>query len=280
VTDPWLHVMVPAYGESPFLDQTPRSWLGEISRTGLVEVTVVDDASPQRTPERITSAVSGIEYVRNDTNIGVGQNFQRCLELSRGEYTTICGSDDLASPGYVERLHELAERFPRAAGLMPGVTVIDDAGRPVRPLPDRVKGWLAPRVKAPVELSGPRLARSLLLGNWLYFPAIAWRTQKMRPFGFRTDQTTVMDLDLELRLVFAGESLAFHPERLFAYRRHIASVSSQEAFDGRRFREEAEVCDWAAQRAGELGWRAATLAAKFRPSSRAHRWLRRSGWTP
>jgi glycosyltransferase involved in cell wall biosynthesis len=276
LTGVWLHVLVPAYGQSPFLAETLRSWQSELE-SGLegVEVSVVDDASPSTEVADVAGRFPEFEYVRNGENRGPAANFQHCIEMSRGTYTVLCGSDDIALRGYAAGLRELVQRFPDAAMAMPGVKVIDEFGLAAAGTADRVKRGLTPRTVEMIELPGRRLATSLLLGNWLYFPAIVWRTDVLRRHGFRTDLQTVMDLDLELRLAFEGETLAYRPEKLFGYRRHTSSFSSRTAESGERFDEEAEVSAWAAKRAKELGWRSAALAARARPTSRAHQLLRR-----
>jgi hypothetical protein len=153
---------------------------------------------------------------------------------------------------------------------MPRVTVIDAAGSPSMPLADRVKRMLAPRGDRPQVLGGERLAASLLTGNWLYFPAVAWRTDVLTSLSFRADLGTVMDLDLELRIVFDGGRLALSPRRSVRYRRHAGSVSSQTAVTGERFAEERALFDWAACRSRDLGWSRAERAARLHLTSWLH----------
>jgi hypothetical protein len=153
------------------------------------------------------------------------------------------------------------------------VTVVDGSGAVVRPLADRVKGVLAPHGREPRLLSGDRLVAGLLTGNWLYLPALAWRTDVLQRYGFRPDMTTALDLDTELRVLMDGGSLARDPRPAFRYRRHAASVSSRSAVAGERFAEERALYAWAAGRAAELGWRRSVLAARVQLTSRLHRAL-------
>lgn len=153
--------------------------------------------------------------------------------------------------------------------VLPGVTVIGPAGSRSTPLADRMKHALAPRRER--LLGGDRLAASLLIGNWLYFPAISWRTDVLREKSFRQDMQTALDLDLELRIIFDGGRLAWSHVPAFHYRRHDASASSLTALSGDRFDEERCVFSWARTRARELGWRRSALAARVQPTSRLHR---------
>jgi hypothetical protein len=171
-------------------------------------------------------------------------------------------------PRYLGVLRGLVTRFEDPAMACPSVTVVDVDGRPVRPLPDRIKALLAPRGSTPRLLAGDDLVARLLTGNWLYFPAVAWRTDLLKQFGFRQDMQTALDLDLELRILFAGGALAWSPESAFRYRRHSASVSSRSAASGERFDEERRLYAWAAAEAKSCGWRRSERAARLRATSR------------
>ena len=273
MSQPFLHVLIPAYGRSPYLAQTLRSWESQAGSDVLV--TVVDDAWPGTEIADIAREFPYAEYLRNETNLGVAANFAHCANSSQGTYSVLCGSDDEVELGYVRGMRDLAQQFPGATMLMPAVTVIDESGEPTLPLTDRVKGWLTPRSSGPLLLGGSRLVSRLVTGNWLYFPAIAWRTETLVEFGFRTDQTTVMDLDLELRMLFAGHSLAYTPQHLFRYRRHGLSLSSLEAAHGERFSEERVVSRYAAAEASRRRWRTTSILARLRTTSRLNELLQR-----
>lgn len=265
----FLHVLVPAYGSSPFLAEA----LSSIFETGDegVRVTVVDDGTPGTVIADICRE-SGVAYERLPANLGVAGAFQACADRSTGDYTVIMGSDDLMGSGFPATVRELARRHNRPELVTTKVRVLDGAGAESRPLPDRVKDLIGPR-GGPCLLRGDRLVASLLTGNWLYFPALAWRTDVLQRYGFRDDMATALDLDLELRVLFDGASLAWSPEREFGYRRHGASVSSRSAVDGERFDEERAVYAWAGRRAAELKWRRSVVSARLQLTSRLHRCL-------
>jgi glycosyltransferase involved in cell wall biosynthesis len=266
----FLHVLIPAYGPSPFLRDAVSSV--QDAGAGGLRLTVVDDGSPGPEVREICRA-AGADYERLPENRGVAGAFQACADRSTGDYTLIMGSDDLMGLGYPAALRELAERHGRPELMTTRVRVLDGSGRETRPLPDRVKGLLGPRAGRSRLLGGDRLVASLLTGNWLYFPALAWRTDVLQRHGFRTDMETALDLDLELRALFDGGSLAWSPLPEFGYRRHGASVSSLSAVGGDRFAEERAVFAWAGQRADELRWRRSSVSARLQLTSRLHRGL-------
>ncbi len=146
--------------------------------------------------------------------------------------------------------------------------VIDDNGRTVRPAGDRVKNHYRPAAPRRVELTGERLAVSLLRGNWTYFPALAWRTESIAEVGFREGLEVTQDLALILDTVRAGGSLVLDPTVAFQYRRHSGSDSSVKAVDGRRFDEERRLFRDEAVAFSALGWTSAARAARWHISSR------------
>lgn len=232
-------------------------------------LTVVDDKYPDLAPGRWVQSLNDprIRYIRNETNLGVSGNFRKCADLATEQWVCIIGCDDIALPGYVGRMKTVAAAHPQADYIQPGVSIISEDGRLIRPLPDRIKAVYAPR-KLPAVLSGEHLATSLSRACWTYFPSICWRREALAKFPFDADLDVALDLDVQLRIADAGGTLVADDDVTFQYRRHRASVSSWTANDGSRFDEERRVLENAADRAEAQGWRSARRAATRRWSSR------------
>jgi len=230
---------------------------------------IIDDHFPGTEHTEFVHGIGDerITLVRNETNLGVAGNFQRSIDLATAEYLVIMGCDDLLAPSYVSRMRELVARHPDADYLQPGVQVIDDSGRHVRPLADRVKGYYRP-ARGVTRLTGPDLARSVLRGNWTYFPSILWKRETIASFGFRADFEVVLDLALQFDIATSGGTLVIDSAVTFFYRRHSESVSSTTATSGARFDEERRFFDEAEARCRALGWTAAARAAHHHWSSR------------
>jgi hypothetical protein len=196
------------------------------------------------------------------------------VDLAGSDLVVLIGADDRMLPGYVAAVTAAAAVFPQAAMVQPGVVVIDDAGRPVRPLGDRVKSLLAMRVAGSRLVGGEELASSLLRGNWMYFPSVAFRRSWIQRYGFREGYDVVQDLDLYLRMILDGASLVLVEEVCFEYRRHAASLSSTQAENGGRFREELAFFGEARSLTLRNGWRRAARAADAHLTSRLHSLVR------
>lgn len=265
-----LEVFVPYWGDPDLLRATVESVRAQHDPRWTL--TVVDDCYPDPSVAELFAGEGDprIHYRRNEQNLGIAANFQRCLDLASGEAVVFLGSDDVMLPGYVGRAHELLAAFPDADIFQPGVQVIDSRGQEVTPLGDRVKGWLRPRTSGPLVLSGEELAASLLRGNWLYWPSLMFRTDKVQRHAFRQDLPIILDLALVLDMVVDGSALVLDPEVTFAYRRHATSLSGTALSDGSRFAQDRRYfADAEAQMRG-AGWHSAERAARRRWTSRLH----------
>lgn len=268
---PSHEVLLPYYGDPGLMREAVESLLSQSS----VEwyLTVLDDAYPDRQIERWLSELDDerIQFRKMATNQGVNASFQHLLQQSTADYVTFMGCDDRMLPSYIEHVHHLIARFPQATVIQPGVQVIDSGGSPTRPLVDRVKSALRSQFPSgPAVVAGEKLAASLLLGNWTYFPSLTWRRDRIADRGFREGLEVVLDLDLLFDVVAKGGQMVVDSEVVFQYRRHRASVSSLRASDRRRFVEERVFFEEAARRTTQQGWPLATLSAKLHLTSRLH----------
>ena len=120
-------VMLPSYNRPALLRRAVLSVLAQ-DAPGL-EVVVVDDCSPEETE----SAISDIRdprfrYVRNEDNLGLFGNFNRCLELARGRYVRLLCTDDELTPGTLSTEIAMLERNPAAVMLSTRGWFVDAAG--------------------------------------------------------------------------------------------------------------------------------------------------------
>ncbi|WP_280666735.1 MULTISPECIES: glycosyltransferase family 2 protein [unclassified Kitasatospora] len=265
-----FEILLPYYGDVRLMQDAVRSVLAQDGEDW--RLTVVDDGQEPEVPGWFESlGDSRVRYFRNERNLGVSGNFNHCVELAEYDHLVLMGCDDLMHPNYLRVIREAVARDPKAAMIQPGVQVIGSDGRPVDTLADRTKRKLyAPKGPQDAPLGGEALAISLLRGNWLYFPSICWRTDLVKPYGFRSDLGVIQDLALVVDLLVAGETLATTPEVCFSYRRHTESESSAKAYTGHRFQEAKQFFLETAVRMAELGWHRAAKASRRHYSSRLH----------
>ncbi len=266
-----LDIFIPYWGDAGYMKQAVDSVLAQNS--GDWFLTVVDDAYPDDEVRRYVEGLEDarIKYIRKEVNEGITENFRSCVSLATQDVVVVMGCDDELLPNFVDVVLRAHESFPEAWIIQPGVTIIDENGHAAEPLVDVVKQRLVkPRGTGPRLVRGEPLAVSLLHGDWLYWPSLAFRRDKIQDFDFRNGLPVIQDLALVMDMVLAGAELLIEPEVCFAYRRHIHSASSTKLVDGTRFDGERTYFGLAGRLCSDMGWRAAARAAAFRLTSRAH----------
>lgn len=266
---PDLDLCVPYWGD-------PTTFMATIESVRLQtdpawRLVIIDDGYPGTAIEDHVArlADSRITYRRNESNVGIIENFRRAVAAAEGSHVVVLGSDDLLLPNYVEHMRETIRAFPQVDVIQPGVRVIDADGKPGTTLVDSVKQRLL-TPKEPSTLTGEEMARSLLVGNWLYWPSLAIRTEPAKRIGFRDGLPIILDLALLIDIAFEGGSLHYTGVEAFCYRRHSASLSQTSLRDGSRFYDERRFYQETAQRAKEARWNRAARAARGRVMSRLH----------
>jgi len=266
-----LDIFVPYWGDPDYMKLTVNSVLAQSDPRWLL--TVIDDAYPDPTVENYVSGLadSRITYVKKPSNQGITANFRTSVQLASQDLLAVVGCDDILLPNYVATMLAAHAEYPEADIIQPGVQVIDADGAPARTAVDTVKQkLLRPRSSVPLLLSGEPLAVSLLHGDWLYWPSLAFKTASIRAVDFRDEFPIIQDLALVIDMILEGRSLLVVPAKSFAYRRHAKSASSALIIGGTRFSGEREYFALAAELSRARGWRRAENAARLRLTSRAH----------
>jgi len=267
-----LDVMMPFYGDVALLREAVQSVLAQDDPRW--RLTVVDDhlgagADPELPGWFDSLDDERVRYLRNPHNLGLTENFNRCLELVDHDLFTLMGCDDRMLPNFVGTVLDTWADHPDAGLIQPGVRVIGGDGRPTKTLVDEAKRRLyAPKVEGRLEMSGEDLAVSLLRGDWLYFPSLAWRTKLVEGLRFRVELRVIQDLALLMELVARDITLVVDEAVAFEYRRHNASESSSTAFDGSRFTEAGDFFMEVADQMAARGWPRAARVARRHLSSR------------
>jgi GT2 family glycosyltransferase len=268
MNQPLLHVMIPAYGKSPYLRQTLESAVKHLPLE--VPITVIEDPSEEADLEKLVKEFPRVEYIRNKVRLGIGGNFTNSIKRSTGVFTQICGSDDIFIANPLEKLTEVFVGDPKVSVIGFDIKVINDKNKEVKALPDVVKKLLRPKIENFVVFSNSKIFSNLMLGDWLYFPAILWRTETVKNYEFSGDFHTAMDLDILIRLLNADEKIAFIKSKVLGYRRHNQSASSLYAKSIGRFDEEFLCHKNALEIARRKNWKTGAFLAQLALTVRLH----------
>jgi hypothetical protein len=266
-----LDIFIPFWGDPGMLRETVASVLAQ--NDGDWHLTVVDDAYPDRSAGAFIAELGDdrVTYVRNEKNLGITDNFRRCVDLATRDHVVMLGCDDILLPNYVATIRAALQWSPGVDVIQPGVRVINEHGAAVSTLVDTVKRRVAmPRGHGRRVLQGEPLAASLLRADWLYWPSLVFRLDVISRTMFRDGLPIIQDLALVIDIVCAGGTLLVEPTVCFCYRRHSASASGGQVLDGSRFVGEKKYFDLAAEQVATIGWRRAERAARYHLTSRAH----------
>ena len=268
MNQPLLHVMIPAYGESPYLRQTLESAVKFLPTE--IPITVIEDPSQGVDLEKLVKDFPRVQYVRNSSRLGIGGNFNKSIELSSGIFTQICGSDDLFIDNPLSNFDSQNLINAEIAVIGLDIEVINEKSRIVKTIPDQVKRALRPKLKQISIFENKKIFSNLMLGDWLYFPAILWKTEVIKQIKFDSTFHTAMDLDIFIRLIDNENKIAFIKNQVLGYRRHDQSASSLYAKSIGRFDEEFLCHKNAIEIARKKNWKTGAILAQLALTVRLH----------
>ena len=265
-----VDVLFPYYGDVELMKKAVLSVLNQSNKD--FRLIVVDDGYPDDSIPGWFESLNDdrVSYERNEKNLGANGNYRKCLTKIENDIAVVMGADDIMLPNYLDWVIKSAEEYPQVDVFQPGVVAIDENGAFSNTLVEKMKAFYRPKGAGAKVLKGEQAAVSLLRGAWMYFPSLAWRTDKMTEINFRPEYNVVQDLTLVLDIIKAGGSLLLDDEITFLYRRHSGSDSSWSALEGTRFAEERDFFYTMSKEMADLGWNKASRVAKLHVSSRLH----------
>jgi GT2 family glycosyltransferase len=263
-------IALPFYGDVGFLKEAVASVIAQTDPNW--RLLVVDDGYPDETLPAWFAGLndSRISYLRNVENLGANGNFQKCLSLVTSEFCVVMGADDILEPEYIEVVTNTILRYPEASIIHPGIKIVDEENNVISTRSEVIKLKIRNSIESNQILHGEALATSLMKGNWMYFPAITWRTRIIQEIGFRSGFNVCQDLGLAMDLIMQGGKMVLVDDEIFRYRRHVSSDSSIKAINGERFIDERNFFKVMNTDLKSLGWNKAARAARLHLTSRLH----------
>lgn len=210
-------IAIPAYKDK-FLYEAIESVLSQTYPD--FELLILNDASPedvaliarQFTDDRIV-------YIENSVNVGaehVVSNWNKCLELARGDYFICMGDDDKLAPNFLRDLKSEIECYPQKNVFYSHTAIIDEKSLIIKGLPVRSK------TQSVYEMICDRWnGGSMFVGNYCY------NTSSLRsvggfislPFAWGSDALTAYRAALQ-------NGIANTQQVGFYYRANLLSISN------------------------------------------------------
>ena len=126
---PRVSVGMPVYNREKYVGLAIESHLQQTFED--FELVITDNASTDRSEEicrEYAAKDSRVKYHRNPRNFGASGNYNRCFELSTGEYFRWTPSDDLVGPNVLARAVEVLDQDPTVFVAYPKTKLIDSQG--------------------------------------------------------------------------------------------------------------------------------------------------------
>jgi len=124
-SNPIVSICIPTYNRAGMVSKAIDSVLAQSYSN--IEVLVVDNASDDNIESIITAYHdSRLKFIKNDRNLGLFGNFNRCVELSKGDYIHILHSDDYIDPHFTQTCVEFFETNPDVAMTFTSMLAISD----------------------------------------------------------------------------------------------------------------------------------------------------------
>src|SRR5438874_11358052 len=108
-----VSILLPVFNGERYLAQAIESVLAQTHTD--FELLVVDDSSTDSSwqiIQKLAKTDDRIFAFKNQTNLGLFQNYNRCLDLSRGDFVKPFAQDDLLVSKALERMHEVFDEQP------------------------------------------------------------------------------------------------------------------------------------------------------------------------
>jgi GT2 family glycosyltransferase len=212
---PLVSLLYPAYNDTAFLEQNIESILNQTYRNW--ELIVIDDASTDATLEILEmyhAAYPDRVKIVHKENHDRFEAWALCYELSRGEYLSILGADDVLLPWCIEEQVRVLEANPSLAFAYSDVYRFDR------------KGKFIDCVQVDEPSPGRQLAH-LMRANYIFTPSVMMRRADVVAAGGWLNREFMysQDYDLWLRLLHGREQ--GHVRRpLIKYRIHSAQLTA------------------------------------------------------
>jgi glycosyltransferase involved in cell wall biosynthesis len=122
---PKVTVAIPTYNRAHYLKEAIESVLNQTYTD--YELLVVDNASTDNTEEVVKSFNDKrIKYIKNEKNIGMVNNWNKCIDLAQGKYLIIFHDDDIMKPELLEKEINILNRYDDVVIVATNVTLIDE----------------------------------------------------------------------------------------------------------------------------------------------------------
>ncbi len=209
---PKISICIPTYNYAHFIADAIESVLSQTVSD--YELLVIDNCSTDNTEEVVLGYLQegrNVKYIRNEKNLGLVCNLNRCIELASGTYIKILCSDDLLEATCLEKMVQVLEANPKVSLVASARQLVDRSLNNLGQLAYSDRPELLPGIEV--------IRKCLFVGNLIGEPTAVLFRKKDAIAGFDPEYRQLVDLEMWFRLLEQGD-FAFIPEALCLIRQH------------------------------------------------------------
>lgn len=227
---PKVSVCIPVFNPGPFLTEAIDSVLAQTFTD--FELLVVDDASTQPV-DGVVSRYNDprLRFEKNPHNLGLVGNWNRCIELARGEYITLFHQDDVMAPSNLACKVALLDSHARIGFVYSNVDRLNAVG-------DRIGSYPIRQPEEDAIVPGCQLFEmAARLGNPVACPAVIARRECYQKLGFFDHRLPfATDLEMWLRLA-AHYDIGYIAAPLVSIRVHSGQETARFSSTGKDYQD-------------------------------------------
>lgn len=233
---PLWSVMIPTYNCAHYLREALLSVLTQDPGAELMQIEVVDDCSTKDDPKSVAEEMGQgrVQFYCQPRNVGHKENFNTCLQRSRGKLVHLLHGDDGVRDGFYQTMQMVFEREPSIGAAFCRHIIIDERDQ-----------WQS--------FSTLQATDAGILGNWLSRiavinrlqpPAIVVRRGVYEAIGGFDSRIMCCGEDWEMWVRIAAHcSVWYEPEPLALYRAHSSTLTGRCARTGQNVRDMGKIIE-------------------------------------
>lgn len=121
-------IAIPTYNRSNFIAKSITSAINQTFTD--IEILIIDNNSSDNTKKVVKSFKDKrIRYIKNDINIGMMNNWNKCIKMAKGKYVMILGDDDILLPNFVEESLKIFSKYKNIGFTFSHINKMDEKGK-------------------------------------------------------------------------------------------------------------------------------------------------------
>ena len=202
---PLVSIVIPAYNNENTIIATLESIRNQSYKN--IEIIIIDDNSKDKTLQLVTEQQkkdNRIKIYHNSTNLGMIGNWNKCIQMSNGEFVKLVCADDLLDKNEIEKETGVMILNPSVNLVESDTRLIDINGK---------KTGSFKRYHKSVLVKGKKIARTSIIWNNFFGAPVnnLIRKSVLDKTGYFDEQFTyILDFDMWMKIACTGDVYIIH----------------------------------------------------------------------